>query len=236
MRQALLNLLFPPQCLVCDTLVADHGTLCLSCWQQVHFITEPFCACCGLPFEYSLGENALCGECLREHPPYSRARACVRYDEHSKRLVLSLKYHDQAYLARIFGGWLAKAGGELIRTSDIIIPVPLHYWRFVSRRYNQSALLAQALAKECGLACLPDGLVRTRRTLSQTGLTRSQRENNVRGAFVAHSKHAGAIKGKSVLLIDDVFTTGATIDACTRALIKAGANTVNVLTLARTAH
>ncbi len=236
MPNPLLNLLFPPQCPICDTLVSDHGALCLACWQQVHFITEPFCACCGLPFEYSLGENALCGECLRERPPFSRARACVRYDEHSKRLVLSLKYHDQAYLARIFGSWLAKAGGELIRASDIIIPVPLHYWRFVSRRYNQSALLAQALAKTCGLPHLPDGLLRTRKTLSQTGLSRAQRENNVRGAFAANPKHLATLKGKSVLLMDDVFTTGATIEACTKALLKAGASSVNVLTLARTAH
>ncbi|MDX2112917.1 MAG: ComF family protein [Alphaproteobacteria bacterium] len=168
-------------------------------------------------------------------PPFSRARACVRYDEHSKRLVLLLKYHDQAYLARIFGSWLAKAGGELIRASDMIIPVPLHYWRFVSRRYNQSALLAAALAKTCGLPHLPDGLTRTRKTLPQTGLSRSQRENNVRGAFAANPKHLATLKGKSVLLMDDVFTTGATIEACTKALLKAGSSTVNVLTLARTA-
>jgi ComF family protein len=231
---ALLNLLFPPQCLSCDALVPTHGTLCLTCWQKVSFITEPFCACCGLPFEFALGDGALCGECLREHPPFSRARAALRYDEHSKSLILKLKYHDQSYLSRIYGAWLAKAGAEMLAASDVIVPVPLHYWRFVSRRYNQSALLAQSLSKACGLPCLPDGLLRTRKTASQAGLTRAQRFDNVRGAFTANRKHAAKLAGKSVLLVDDVMTTGATLEQCCKALLKAGASTVNVLTLART--
>ena len=231
---ALLNLLFPPQCLHCDALVPTHGTLCLSCWQAVSFITQPYCACCGLPFEFSIGDEALCGECLRARPDFSRARAALRYDEHSKALILKLKYHDQTHLAAIYGAWLAKAGQPLVAASDVIVPVPLHYWRFVSRRYNQSALLAQALSKACGLPCLPDGLQRTRKTASQAGLTRAQRFDNVRGAFAANRKYTARLAGKSVLLVDDVMTTGATLEQCTKALLKAGAATVNVLTLART--
>lgn len=211
-----------------------NGTLCQPCWQQVAFITDPMCSCCGLPFDYKMGEDVQCGECMRERPEYSRARAAFKYDEHSKSLVLKLKYHDQLQLAPIYGAWLAKAGKELVSASDVIVPVPLHYWRFVGRRYNQSAMLAQALAKNTGLTMLPDALVRTRRTPPQAGLTRAQRLDNVKGAFTVHARFAERIKGKTVLLIDDVMTTGATLNQCTKALLKAGAQSVNVLTLART--
>lgn len=231
-----LNLLFPPQCLNCECRVPTHGTLCLSCWENIRFISEPMCACCGLPFEYAVDKNTLCGECLNEHPPYSRARAAFVYDEHSRSLILKLKYQDDTYLAKTYGPWLSKAGAELLAASDVIIPVPLHYWRFVARRYNQSALLANMLAKFATKPVLLDGLRRTRATEQQTGLTKSQREDNVRGAFSIHPKHATNIKGKSVLLIDDVITTGATLRHCTKALLKAGASQVNVLTLARRAQ
>lgn len=229
----LLDLLFPPQCLNCHMRVPSHGTLCLSCWNGVKFITDPFCACCGLPFEYSLGDGALCGDCISEHPPFSQARAVFRYDESSRSLITRLKYADQAHLAAIYGTWLAKCGRELAQKSDFIVPVPLHYRRFLVRRYNQSALLAHALHKHSGLAWLPDGLKRNRATSPQPGLTRKQREDNVRGAFTINARHATALKGKSVLLIDDVMTTSATASQCTKELLKGGVSQVYVLTLAR---
>lgn len=201
----------------------------------MRFITDPFCACCGLPFDFSAGSEALCGDCLKERPPYGRARAAFRYDDASRALVTKLKYADQTQLAAIYGTWLARFGRELVEASDVIIPVPLHYWRFVSRRYNQSALLASALHKNTGLPVLQDGLMRTRSTAHQTGLSKQQRQDNVKGAFAINDRHASAMKGKSVLLIDDVMTTAATIDQCTHALIKGGAMQVNVLTLARAA-
>lgn len=231
---ALLNLLFPPQCLSCDALVGAHGTLCMDCWRGVHFIAPPCCACCGLPFEFDIGEGAMCGECLREAPPFARARAALRYDDHSRALITKFKYADQTLLAPIYGKWLASAGRELIAASDVIVPVPLYYWRFVGRRYNQAALIAQALARHSSLPVLPDALLRTRHTQPQAGLTRAQRLDNVKGAFEANPRRAGDIHGKGVLLIDDVMTTGATIRQCARALTAAGAASVNVLTLART--
>jgi len=231
----LLDFLFPPQCLNCNQPVAAHGTLCLACWQQVQFITDPYCQCCGNPFDFALGTEALCGECLRERPPYARARAVFRYDEHSRALVTRLKYADQTQLASVYGTWLARFGKDLVAASDVIVPVPLHYWRFVGRRYNQSALLANALHKNSGLPMLPDGLKRIRPTRPQPGLTRRQRQENVKGAFAVHRKRAGVLKNKSVLLIDDVMTTSATVSQCAQTLLKAGAMQVNVLTLARKA-
>jgi ComF family protein len=232
MRRSLLNLFFPPQCMVCDVLVPTHGTLCMDCWNSVPFISEPMCACCGLPLEFAVDENTLCGECLREHPPYSRARAAFVYNDTSRMLVLKLKYQDEMYLAPIFGPWLRSAGAELLRASDVIIPVPLHYWRMVGRRYNQSLLLARAIASDGGIPVIADGLKRIRHTKQQAGLTRPQRQKNVKNAFAANRPER--IKNKSILLIDDVMTTGATLAACTETLLKAGASQVNVLTLART--
>lgn len=229
----LLNLLFPPQCLNCDVRVPEHGTLCLPCWQQVQFISDPMCACCGLPFDYDIGSHALCADCLHTLPPYAHARSAFRYDEHSRRLITSFKYADQTHLANIYGAWLANAGGELLAQTDVIVPVPLHYWRFVQRRFNQSALLAHALTRKTGIKNLPDALRRSRSTVPQTGLTRKQRESNVKGAFIINPRYADMIKGKNILLIDDVMTTGSTIKQCTKSLLKAGAMQVNVLTLAR---
>jgi ComF family protein len=234
MLSNILNLIFPPQCLSCKARVPTSGTLCLECWQQVQFITDPMCACCGLPFEHSIGEHALCGECMNERPIYAHARAAFRYDEYSRKLITSFKYSDHTELAKIYATWLAKAGGELIATSDYIIPVPLHYWRFISRRYNQSALLAQALGKKTGIKYLPTALKRTRHTKAQTGLSKTERSKNVSGAFTLNTRYKSLIKGKNILLIDDVLTTGATINQCSKQLLKSGAMQVNVLTLART--
>jgi len=230
----LINLLFPPQCLNCKARVPDHGTLCLQCWQSVQFISDPMCDACGLPFEYDIGADALCGECLQNHPPYKKARAALTYNEHSSKLITRFKYADQTSLAKIYGDWLASAGKDLLTNTDIIIPVPLHYFRFVHRRYNQSALLAQALAKKTGIKHLPTALKRERNTKQQTGLTRRQRATNVKNAFSINTRYTAKIKNKNILLIDDVLTTGATLTQCTKALLKAGAASVNVLTLART--
>lgn len=192
------------------------------------------CHCCGFPFEYDIGNEALCGDCLQERPAYAHARAAFRYDGHSSRLVTRFKYSDHTQLAKVYSNWLATAGRELLAKTDIIIPVPLHYFRFVQRRYNQSALLAHALSGKTGIRHLHNALNRTRRTVSQTGLSRAQREKNVRGAFSINKRYASEIKGKYILLVDDVMTTGATLEQCAKTLLKSGAMQVNVLTLART--
>ena len=233
MLKSAVNLFFPPQCMICEMILPIHGALCAECWNKVPFISVPICGCCGLPMEFAVDEHSFCGECLREHPPYSRARAAFVYNDYSRALVLKLKFQDQPYLSPILGRWLNSAGAELIAASDLIIPVPLHYWRMVRRRYNQSLLLARIVAQNSGIPLLTDGLIRHRATRQQVGLSRPQRRENVRNAFIVPAHNLLAIKGKSILLIDDVLTTGATIAACAKTLLKAEAGQVNVLTLAR---
>lgn len=228
-----LDLLFPPQCLLCETFVSRFGVLCAQCWPAIGFIAPPYCIRCGLPFAYTLGEGAVCAECIRDSPPYAQARAALRYDDASRKLVMALKYHDQQQLARTYARWMMQAGAELLARTDLIVPVPLHKRRFLSRRYNQSALLAQALARESSLPVCADALVRVRATMPQTGLSRTERQKNLKNAFGASPRHAEHLRGKNILLIDDVMTTGTTLLHCTKALHFVHAAEVNVLTLAR---
>jgi ComF family protein len=231
-----LDIIFPPQCLNCDELVPTHGTLCQPCWQQISFISPPFCDACGLPFEYAMGKGTLCGECLHTLPAYTHARSAIIYDEHSRGLILKLKYADQTHLASVYGPWLARCGKELLADTELMIPVPLHYWRFITRRYNQSALLADSLHAQTGLPVIADALLRKRPTKPQTGLTKKQRRENVRGAFHVNPRWKDTITGKRIMLIDDVMTTSATIHQCSKALLAGGAARVYVLTLARAAN
>lgn len=230
----LLDLLFPPQCLNCDTIVPTHGTLCMGCWQKIQFISDPVCAACGLPFDYDIGSHALCGQCLHVRPSYTHARAVFRYDEHSHKLITRFKYSDQTGFAKTYGVWLAKAGTDLLKQTDIIIPVPMHYFRFVRRHFNQSALLAQELARKTGIDYIPDALWRHKYTIPQLGLSKKGRKDNVKGAFSINRRYAETIKNKNILLVDDVMTTGSTIEQCAKTLLKSDAMRVNILTLART--
>ncbi len=228
-----LDVLLPPQCLRCGAMVDAPGVLCAPCWERIVFLGPPECDACGLPFEYDAGEGALCGACTRKRPPYRRARAAMVYDDASRRLVLAFKHGDRTDTAPAFGRWLVRAGGDLIADADLVAPVPLHWTRLFARRYNQAALLGHAVGRLAGIPVVPDVLVRHRRTPSQGRLSPSARHRNLRGAFAAPRSRVAAIKGRRVLLVDDVLTTGATAAACTRTLLRAGARAVDVLTLAR---
>lgn len=234
--RSLLDLLLPPQCIGCDSVVEDLGTLCVDCWQAVTFIGRPHCAACGLPFEFddaSGSEQSLCGACIRQPPVFERARAAFAYDDHSRHLILAFKHGDRTDHAPAFARWLERTGAELLQQADIIAPVPLHWTRLFARRYNQAALLALALHKRTGIALAADLLTRTRRTPSQGKLGPSARRRNVSGAFRLTEKYSAAIKNKRVLIVDDVMTSGATATAASRALLKGGAAAVDVLTLSR---
>ena len=231
--QRVLDLLLPPQCLACATVVGAPGTLCAGCWGRLVFITEPQCGRCGLPFEHAVGMDALCAACLRSPPSYQHPRAALAYDDGSRPLILAFKHGDRIESAAALAGWMARAGAPMLSDADLIVPVPLHWTRLVSRRFNQAALLARPLAREAGVAWVPDLLVRRRRTPSQGGLGRRRRRENLRGAFRVRESARSRVAERRVLLVDDVLTTGATAEACARTLLRAGASAVDVLTLAR---
>jgi ComF family protein len=228
---AVLDLLLPPRCLKCGAAVGAAGALCAPCWRGITFLGAPCCACCGLPFPFDQGPDALCGACARARPAFARARAAMRYDEESRRLILAFKHGDRLHLAPALGAWMRRAGAELIAEADSIVPVPLHWTRLFARRYNQAAVLAHALAGAGGTRVGADWLKRRRRTPSQGKRNREARRRNVAGAFQVRRRQD--VEGRRILLIDDVFTTGATLEECARVLLRAGAARVDALTLAR---
>lgn len=231
--RAALDAILPPQCLSCKAATNEPGTLCAPCWRAIQFLAPPFCARCGFPFEYDSGKDALCGACSRLSPAFDRARAVLRYDDSSRGLILAFKHADKIHAAPAFGRWMARAGAGLLAEGSIVVPVPLHWTRLFRRRYNQAALLALALARETGLRAAPDLLIRRRATPSQGRLGAAARRRNVAGAFAVRPRGRDLIDGRRVLLVDDVLTTGATVDACARALKRAGADAVDVLVLGR---
>ena len=225
-----LDLVFPPQALDGPAAHQSAG-LSAEAWSRIRFIAEPFCDGCGAPFEYDIGER--CAACLARPRAFGRARAACLYDDASRDLILKLKHADRTDLAGLFVNWISRAAADLIAEADAIVPVPLHRWRLLGRRYNQAAEIARPLARRCAAAYLPDALVRARHTDSQGGKSGSGRRRNVAGAFRVTAAGARRVEGRRILLIDDVLTTGATAEACAKALLKAGASAVDLAVLAR---
>lgn len=223
----------PPRCVVTGDIVETQGTIAPAAWAGLDFIAAPLCDSCGRPFEIAVEAGALCGECLEDRPEFASARAALKYNDTSRDLILGFKHADKTHSVLSFVPWMRRAGTEMLERADYLVPVPLHRWRFIKRRYNQSALMACALSKETMLPCLPDALLRVRATPSQGHLKAQERHKNVRKAFALNPKYKNMIAGKNIVLIDDVYTTGATVRECTKELLKGGAGEVNVLTLAR---
>lgn len=231
-----VDFVLPPRCHACGELVDASGRLCARCWSDLNFITPPHCALCGFPFEYDQGEGATCGSCLRRAPPFEAARSALRYDDMSRDLVLKFKRSDRTDMAAVFAPLLMRAVRATGMEFDLVVPVPLHRRRLWRRRFNQSALLARPLAAELGLDLDLLTLTRRRATPTQAGLAGRQRFLNVRGAFAVPARRRARLAERSILLIDDVFTTGATLSACARALKRAGARAVGAVTVARVVH
>jgi ComF family protein len=229
--RAVVDGVLPPRCLACGTIVDEPDALCSSCWAGMRFFAPPWCAVCGLPFPHPMGEEAVCADCARQKPSWDRARAVMRYDKHSRHLVLALKHGDRTHVARALGRWMGRAGAELLEGADMIMPVPLHWTRLFTRRYNQAGLLAHAVRAAGGPPVMADWLVRRRRTPSQGRLGPVARVRNVRGAFAV--RRGCDVKGKRIVLVDDVLTTGATVEECARVLRRGGAAFIGVLTLSR---
>jgi ComF family protein len=228
-----LDAALPPLCPSCRDLIADHGALCPSCWGKLSFIARPYCERLGIPFAFDPGPGILSMEAIAAPPAYGRARAAVRYDDIARTLVHAFKYGDRVDLGPSMGRWIARAGQELLSDADALVPVPLHWRRQWARRFNQAVALAQAISQASGVPVLDDALKRVRATRQQVGLTQPERESNVQGAFGLSPEGKAAVRGKRLILVDDVLTSGATVDTCARVLLRSGALNVDVLVFAR---
>jgi ComF family protein len=226
------DLLFPPLCIACREPLGGGQGFCASCWGKIVFLDGPMCDCCGLPFPVDAGPGARCAACLARPPSFDRARAIIAYDPASRGPILALKHADRLELVPGFAHWLARTGKALIEESELIVPVPLHRTRLWRRRYNQAAELARALGRRAKKKVAVQALVRSRATESQGEMPSARaRRRNVLGVFKV--PEPGLVRGRSILLVDDALTTGATADACARALKRAGAAKVHILALAR---
>jgi ComF family protein len=231
----LLDFALPPRCPGCGAITGEPHRFCLDCWRSLAFLADPCCACCGIPFAYPAQEEALCGRCLAEPPPFGRLRAAVAYGEVSRQVALKLKYSGRPGLAETLAHFMLRHLDPGEREA-LLVPVPLHRWRIWKRGYNQAALIASALSRRTGLPADLDLIERTRATPPLKGLGRRERALAVRGAFKVPRSARNRLAGRSVLLVDDVYTSGATAAACARALKRGGAASVDVLCWARVVH
>ncbi len=229
--RAALDLLLPPHCAACEDRIATDGLLCGACFTQTSFIAEPCCARCGLGFVAEGPE--ICDSCEAAPPVFRQARGAMTYDAQARRLVLPFKHADAVSMARVLAPMMARAGNELLRRAEVLVPVPLHRRRLFHRRYNQAAVLASAIGRQAGVPALMDALCRTRATAALDGKSPIERTAEVDGAFAVRPDRLQHLLGRQVLLIDDVMTSGATANACAAVLLEAGAAAVDVLAAAR---
>ncbi len=232
--KSLIDIIFPPRCAHCGKIVESAHTLCAKCFDKVDFITSPYCKICGMPFktESLTPHHLICPTCIQKKPPARFARSAVSYNDFVRSLLLLFKFCDRTDLRQIFAKWLYYAASDILKEGvDLIIPVPLSYFRLLKRRYNQSALLAGELSKKTGIKADVTNLIKVKHTKPQATLKGKARLNNIRNAY--RLKFPEKIKGKRILLVDDVMTTGSTLKECTKTLLKAGAKSVDTLTVAR---
>lgn len=235
LAQAAADIVFPPACLACRASIENSGALCAACWAQVRFIERPYCERLGTPFAVDLGDDELLSpEAVANPPVFARARAVAHFEDGPVRqLVHRLKYSDRMELAKPLGAWMARAGSEILAEAELLVPIPLHRRRLAARKFNQANALAQAISAQCGVPANAFILARVKATPPQVGLTRTQRALNLQGAFRVAGGMAARIEGRAIVLIDDVMTSGATVNAASRVLLRAGAKRVDVLVFAR---
>lgn len=234
--QAVLHLVYPPQCLTCGALVTTDFGLCGACWRETPFISGLVCDQCGVPLPgEDTGRPEHCDDCLTIARPWSQGRAAMLYKDKARAMVLALKHGDRLDLVRPAAAWMLRAARPMLAPGMLVAPVPLHWMRLFRRRYNQSALLSQAIARGAALDHCPDLLLRRRATGTQDGRGRDARFANMEGAITLHPKRARRVEGRHILLVDDVMTSGATLAAAAEACVAGGARGVSVVTMARVA-
>lgn len=229
--RAVVDFALPPRCPGCGLIVREEHSFCLDCWSELVFLGEPCCTRCGLPFEHDGGGEAECGACLAAPPRFDRVRAAVAYGEIPRKVALKLKYGGRPGVAETMARLMARhlPAGD----GPILAPVPLHRWRIWRRGYNQAGLIASALARRSGAPVALDLLERRKATPYLRGMGPRERAETVRGAFRVPERRRSAVAGKAVVLVDDVFTSGSTANACAAALKRAGAESVGLLCWAR---
>ncbi len=233
--QMAVHMVYPPRCLICGGLVESDFGLCGSCWRDTPFITGLVCDLCGVPLPGSSDTIEHCDDCLATPRPWTHGRAALTYRDNGRKLVLALKHGDRHDIVPTAARWMAQASRPLLGADMTIVPIPLHFYRLLQRRFNQSVLLAQAMARQTGLPCCPDALVRSTYTPSLDGKSRDERFATLSGALAVHPKRTGHLAGRRVLLVDDVMTSGATLAAATEVCLAADATEVFVTVLARVA-
>lgn len=228
----LSDIVYPAVCPGCGISLGSHAGLCPTCWSGLRFIERPFCEVLGVPFSYDPGAGMVSAQAIAHPPVFDRLRAVAVHDGPARQLVHALKYRDRTDLAAMMAEWMWRAGRTHLESCDAVLPVPLHRARLARRKFNQAAELARHVASIADRPFLPSALIRTKRTSHQVGLTARAREDNVRAAFaIAEGAEAGVF-GKRLVLVDDVYTTGATVSSASRVLKRAGAAEVTVLTFA----
>ena len=228
-----LSIIFPTKCPICSSIIRSGSHLCFKCWGEVDFISDPACKKCSYPFEFDIGVDSLCGSCIENEHYFDSAMSVMRYGDSSKKIIHKLKYSDKAHLAKNIARLMHAKIQSKIGDIDLIIPVPMHRRKIRKRLYNQSALIASHLSKISNIASMPNCLIKTRHHVPQTGLCSHLRKDNVKNSFSVNKNHFSEIHNKNILLVDDVYTTGSTVDECSKVLKQSYCNKVKVITLAR---
>ena len=233
----IIKLIFPPKCVLCGKIVETDDTLCCDCWKKVEFIHKPFCDKCSTPFEFKISEDDICLACIKNKPLYIKARSAFVYDNEISKLIFKFKFYDKMYLKRFMAKCMVNASADIIDKIDIFIPIPLHKKRLIFRKYNQSLLLANEIAKLTNKNVIYNFLCKTKHTAPQATLKQSDRKSNLKNKFAFNEEYLDRIsefKNLNFAIIDDVMTTGSTINECIKVLNDVGIKNVYAMTFAKT--